>query len=190
MELHIHSKGDHAMKKLFIMTVAFVFSILSLPVNGVCASNWYVGLELGPQFLTSDDGDNVDNALAYGIYGGYRFDRMLSLEAALTTGEHDVDGGGDLTITSILFGPRLSSQVSKNLVIYGDVGFGIYPIDYERRFYDDSETETGIYLGAGMEFPLQQSIRLGLDFKYHALFDDDTIDSDLVTLMFRVGFDL
>jgi len=176
------------MRKTAAIFCASILVLLSAQASGFCADNGYVGIQIGPQFLPSED--DVDTAAAFGIYGGYRFDRLLSLEASLTTGTHDVDPGGDLTITSILFGPRRSQQVDRNLVVYAGAGLGIYPIDYEHRLYDDSETEAGIYLGAGMEFPMKGNFRAGLDLKYHVLLDDDTLDSDIVTFMVRLGLDI
>ncbi|HQI01339.1 MAG TPA: porin family protein [Deltaproteobacteria bacterium] len=176
------------MRKTATVFCASVLFLLSLQAAGLCADSGYLGIQLGPQFLTSED--DVDTAAAFGIYGGYRFDKLLSLEASLTTGNHDVDPGGDLTITSILFGPRLSQQVDRSLVVYAGAGLGIYPIDYDGYLFDDSETETGIYLGAGVEFPLNGNFKAGLDLKYHVLLDDDTIDSDIVTFMVRLGLDI
>lgn len=173
------------MRKTATIICASVFIFLSTQAAGLCADNGYLGIELGPQFLTSED--DVDTAVALGIYGGYRLDKLLSLEAALTTGTHDVDPGGDVTITSILFGPRVSQQVDRNLVVYAGAGLGLYPIDWD---YRDSDTEAGIYLGAGMEFPLNGNFRAGLDLKYHVLLDDNTVDSDIVTFMVRLGLDI
>ena len=173
------------MRRMATVFCASVLFFLSSQSAGFCADEGYVGVQLGPQLLTSED--DVDTAVAFGVYGGYRFDKMLSLEASLSTGTHDVDPGGDLTITSILFGPRISQQVDRNLVLYADGGLGIYPIDWD---YGDSETETGLYLGVGMEFPLNGQFRAGLDLKYHVLLDDDTLDSDMVTLMVRLGLDI
>jgi opacity protein-like surface antigen len=68
------------------------------------------------------------------------------------------------------------------------VGFGIHFLDYQYGPYDHSDTEAGMYLGAGMEFPLQNNIKLGMDFKYHALFNNDPVDSDFITLLLRIGF--
>lgn len=168
---------------------ASILFFLSAQASGLCAEDGYLGVQLGPQLLTSDSAD-ADSAAAFGIYGGYRLDKLLSLEASLTTGTHDVDYGGDLTITSILFGPRLSDQVDRNLVLYAGAGLGIYPIDYEYRYYDDSETEAGLYLGVGLEFLLKGNYRAGMDLKYHVLFDDDNVDSDIVTFMLRLGLDI
>jgi opacity protein-like surface antigen len=120
-----------------------------------------------------------------GVYGGYHFDRLLSLEASLTTASHDGPGGYELDVTSLLIGPRLTGQVSRNLNLYGGVGLGFHFLDPE---WGDDDTETGMYLGGGIEFPLQNNINLGMDLKYHVIFDDDEMDSDLVTLLLRLGF--
>jgi hypothetical protein len=173
------------MKKQVIILTAFIFLsfFVQTPVQG--ANNWYAGLQLGPEFLTNNSDNNWDDAFAFGVYGGYRFDRQLNFEGSLTTASHNGSGDSDITITSLLFGPRITAPVNRNLNLYGDVGLGIYFLDPS---YGDSDTEGGLYLGAGMEFPLQQGIKIGMDFKYHVLFDNHPLDSDLITLLFRLGF--
>ena len=177
------------MKKLTVIPVIVLVLLMTGSLRA--ENNWYAGIQLGAEALT-DSHDDVDDAVAFGVYGGYKIDRLVSLEGSLTTANHDVDGSGDpeIDITSVLFGPRLTGHLENNLNIYAGAGLGIYFLDYESRVYDDSETETGLYMGAGMEVPLQRGINMGLDFKYHLLFDDDMIESDLITLLVRVGFDL
>ena len=175
------------MKKSIILGVVILFSFtLQAPVHAA-ANNFYAGIQLGEEFLTDNDDNNLDDAFAFGVYGGYRFDRQLALEANLTTASHEGGHNSELNVTSLLFGPRLTGQINPNMNVYGGVGLGIYFLDYEWGPYDDSETESGMYLGGGVEFPLQNSIKLGIDFKYHLIFNDD-IDTDLMTLLFRVGF--
>jgi len=173
------------MRRHTIVLGALILLVLALQSPAQASDNWYGGIQLGPEFLTDDHDGAIDDAFAFGAYGGYRFDRQLSLEASLLTANHDAPGHYDVNITSVLFGPRLSAPVNKNLILYGGVGLGLYFIDPD---YDSSDTDLGLYFGGGMEFPIQSNLRLGLDFKYHATFDDDTIDSDLLTLLFRVGF--
>ncbi len=182
-------------KTIGIICISILFVLAGL-TSGFCAGNGYLGIQLGPEFLTSDDHGTIDDGIGVGIYGGYRFDKTVSVEAALTTASHDVDYGGDLQITSLMIGPRVSGMINKDVIVYGGAGFGFYDVDYE--YYDhyhshvhhDTETETGLYLGGGMEILLKNKFRCGLDVKYHAMFDDDELDSDLITLMFRVGLDL
>lgn len=171
-----------------IVLGALILIVLSLQTPAHALNNWYVGIQLGPEFLTNDTDNNLDNAVAFGVYGGYRMDRQLAFEASLTTASHDGIGNSELQVTSLLFGPRLTAQVNRNLNVYADVGFGIHFLDYQYGPYDHSDTEAGMYLGAGMEFPLQNNIKLGMDFKYHALFNNDPVDSDFITLLLRIGF--
>jgi opacity protein-like surface antigen len=176
------------MRRQSIILGALILFSFALQAPAHAANSLYAGVQLGSEFLT-DDGDNsLDNAFAFGVYGGYRFDRQLALEASLTTASHDGVGNSNLNVTSLLFGPRLTGQINPKMNVYGGVGLGIYFLDYEWGPYDDSKTESGLYLGGGIEFPLQNSIKLGMDFKYHVIFDHNSVDSDLMTLLLRVGF--
>jgi opacity protein-like surface antigen len=172
------------MRRQTIILGALILFSCALFSPAHAANNFYAGIQLGPEFLT-DNGDNsLDDAFAFGAYGGYRFDRQLALEASLTTASHDGVGNSELNVTSLLFGPRLNGQINNNMNVYGGVGLGIYFLDPK---WADSETESGMYLGGGIEFPLQNNIKLGMDLKYHLIFDNE-IDTDLMTLLFRVGF--
>ena len=173
------------MRKQTIVLGVFILFSLALQTTAYGANNWYAGLQLGPEFLANNTKDKWDNAAAFGVYGGYRLDRQLSLEGSMTAANHDGRGDSDLAITSLLFGPRLTAPVNRNLNLYGAVGLGIYFLDPDEG---NSRSEGGIYLGAGMEFPLQQGIKIGMDFKYHVLFDNHPLDSDLVTILLRLGF--
>ncbi len=85
-------------------------------------------------------------------------DRSISLEASLNTASHDIDHGGDLTITSLLFGPRLSGRFDRDLVLYAGAGLGIYPIDYDNHWHNGyyyrghSETRRDFISAAGWSF--------------------------------------
>ncbi|HOJ15072.1 MAG TPA: porin family protein [Deltaproteobacteria bacterium] len=175
------------LKRLFVLAVCALAPFLSSPCE---ASRAYVGVQVGPEIVSDSEAD-LETALGFGVYAGYRIDRMLGIEASLTTADHDPDGRGadGLEITSIIVGPRINAQAGSARV-YADVGLGLYFLDFESRVGDDTESSGGISMGAGIEVPLQRSMSLGMDLKYHVLFDDDDLDSDLVTLMVRLGFDL
>lgn len=168
--------------------IVFLCAVLAAG-SASAADNLYLGVQLGPEFIT-DDHNALDDAAAFGVYGGYRLDQLISLEGSLTYANHDAEHHSDMEIdnTALLFGPRLNAKAGRGVTLYAGAGLGMYFFDAD---HGDDETETGIYLGAGVEFPLQSNVDMGVDFKYHALFDsDDSIDSDLVTLLVRVGFDL
>lgn len=178
------------MKKVFVLPA--LCCMLLTAGTALAANPLYLGIQLGPEFITDDD-SGLDDAVAFGVYGGYRLDYLLSLELSLTSASHDADHHSDVELdnTALLFGPRLNAGVGRGATLYAGAGLGIYFFELDTPVGDDDETETGLYLGAGMEFPIQSNVKLGLDFKYHAMFDsDDSIDSDLLTLMFRVGFDI
>jgi len=176
------------MRRQSIILGALILMVLSLQAPAHAVNNWYAGIQLGPEFLTNDSDNSLDDAVAFGVYGGYRLDRQISLEGSLTTATHDGTGNSELNVTSILFGPCLSAQVNRNMNVYADAGLGVHFLDYQYGHYDHSDTESGLYLGAGVEFPFQNNIKFGMDFKYHALFDNHPVNSDIITLLLRLGF--
>jgi opacity protein-like surface antigen len=176
------------MRRQSIILGALILMILSLQAPAHAVNNWYAGIQLGPEFLTNDTDNSLDDAVAFGLYGGCRLDRQISLEGSLTTAQHNGRGNSDLNVTSLLFGPRLNAQVNRNMNVYADAGLGVHFLDYQYGPYDHSDTESGLYLGAGIEFPFQGNVKFGIDFKYHALFDNHPVDSDIMTLLLRVGF--
>ncbi len=119
-----------------IVGIVILFSLaLHTPVHAA-ANNFYAGIQLGPEFLTDNGNNRLDDAFAFGAYGGYRFDRQLALEASLITASHDGDYNSELNVTSLLFGPRLTGQINPRMNVYGGVGLGIYFLDYEWGRYD------------------------------------------------------
>jgi opacity protein-like surface antigen len=174
-----------------LMLVTMVWVLLA-PLMASAADRWYVGALLGSEFFTSDAGDFFDDGIAYGVFGGYRLERQISLEASLTTASHEYNiyhhGKDDIQVTSLVFGPRFSGMVGRNMELYAGAGLGLYHIDDDPR--DETDTQSGLYLGGGIDFPLPQAMRLGMDFKYHVLFDNSPLDGDIVTLLVRLGFDL
>ena len=119
-------------------------------------------------------------------------ERQISLEASLITASHEYHiyhhGEDNIQVTSLVFGPRFSGMVGRNMEMYAGAGLGLYHIDDNPG--DENDTQSGLYLGGGIDFPLPQAMRLGLDLKYHALFDNNPLDGDIVTLLVRLGFDL
>lgn len=178
------------MKKVLIGAMLVMAGVF-VSAQAHCASKGYVGVQVGPEFVTDSD-TNLDTAVALGVYAGYRIDNLMSLEANLTTADHDYDAPGDagVEVTSILFGPRVNGRTASGVIVYAGAGLGIHFLDFEHRTGDDTETVSGIYMGAGMDVPLKRGMALGVDFKYHVLFDHDDLDSDIATVLIRLGFDL
>ncbi len=165
------------------------------------AQNWYIGAQLGQALLTGDSADKVDDGISWGLFGGYRVNSTVRLDAALFYSSHDdeVEDPGDYTIKilSFTFGPQFSTAVGKNVELYAGGGFGIYSIDlkYEPEAQpgtprDEADGESGIYGCAGMNFLLRDNMYLGIDVRYHHVFEDEVLDGDMITMMVRLGFDL
>ena len=165
------------------------------------AQNWYLGAHLGQALLSGDSSDRVDDGISWGIFGGYRVNRNVCLDAALFYSSHDdeVEDPGAYTINmlSFTFGPQFSTMVGRYVELYAGGGFGIYAIDftYEPEGEpgtprDETDGESGIYGCAGMNFSLTKNMYLGFDVRYHHVFEDEVFDGDMITMMVRLGFDL
>jgi len=162
-----------------------------------CAGNdFYVGAQVGYDVLTGNAGNEIDDGVSLGIFGGYMISEGISLEAGLTFSRHDDEpkkvGDETLDVISVLFGPRFI-YYCKDMRVYMDTGFGIYNCDYKYRPElglgyprDESDFESGIYGGIGMDFPVSGRIHVGLDLKYHHVFDDEVLDGDMLAPVFRV----
>jgi hypothetical protein len=162
---------------------------LSLPLQASTLDKWYAGVQLGPEFLTSHTDADWDNSMAFGVYGGFKIDRHLSFEGSVTIASHDGTRDSELDVTSVLFGPRISTYVKRNVEVYADAGIGIDFLDFTFGSYDNTDTKAGLYLGAGIAFPIKGETKLGLDLKYQTLFSDEQpINSDIITVLVRFGF--
>ncbi|HOS96940.1 MAG TPA: hypothetical protein PLU54_04735, partial [Deltaproteobacteria bacterium] len=100
------------MKKVLVLTALCCMLLTAGPV--LAARPLYLGIQLGPEFITDDD-SGLDDAVAFGVYGGYRLDELLSLEMSLTSASHDADRRSDVELdnTALLFGPRLNASVGR-----------------------------------------------------------------------------
>ena len=187
------------MKVLKVLLIGVL--LLQATASIAAAQNWYLGAQLGQALLLGDSRDRVDDGISWGMFGGYRVNSHVRLDAALLYSSHDdeVQDLGDYTINilSFTFGPLFSTVVRKNVQLYGGGGLGIYVIDltYEPEAQpgtprDETDGESGIYACAGINFPLRENRYLGIDVRYHHVFEDELLEGDMITMLVRLGFDL
>ena len=187
------------MKLLKILLIGAL--LLPVPQAIMAAESWYLGVQLGQAILNGDAGNMADDGISLGTFAGFRFNSHLSLETALLYPSHDdeVEDPGDYTIDmlSFTFGPKFSTPVGRNVELYAGGGLGIYIVDLKYapegqpgtpRKEDDGES--GIYGCAGINFPMKEHMRIGIDFAYHHVFENEVLDGDMITMTVRLGFDL
>jgi outer membrane protein W len=192
-------KGERIMKVLKVLLI----SVLLFQASPAIAAeqNWYLGAQIGQALLIGDSSDRVDDGISWGMFGGYRINSNVSLDAALFYSSHDDEVGdpGDYTINmlSFTFGPQFSAVMRRNVELYAGSGLGIYTIDFTyepegepKTPRDETDGESGIYGCAGMNFLLKKNMHLGFDVRYHHVFEDEVFDGDMITMMVRLGFNL
>ncbi|MCD6571362.1 MAG: porin family protein [Deltaproteobacteria bacterium] len=185
------------MLKRFSCVITLCLLILASFSSMAYADNgFYAGAQLGYAVLTSDAASEMDDGVSLGIFGGYMISEDISLEATAAFSRHDDEpkkcGDHSLDVISVLFGPRFIYYF-KDMRVYMDAGFGIYNCDYKYRPEllpgyprDENDFESGIYGGIGMDFPISGRIHVGLDLKYHHVFDNELLDGDMLTPVFRI----
>jgi len=181
-------------KKLLVIVQAFCLIMAS----SAPAGQFTLGPCLGYNAPTGDAGRQVDDGFAFGIHAAYAVSSTASVELNAIYSSHDdvVDDRGAYTIDmwSFLIGPRLGFPW-RDMLLSFSVGLGFYTVDLRfdpentgktpRR---ENDTESGAYIGGGIDVPLGSMVVLGFDVKYHALFNTDVLDGDMLSTHVRVGY--
>ncbi len=150
----------------------------------------YAGVKVG-QFMLDDDGtDSLDDATAYGVYGGYNFDPNFGAEVEYI-GSSDTDvraGGVDGEYDVKTYGAYGTYRYYfPNTALYakGKLGIANTKVDVN---YDDgdsfSNSDTGIAGGVGLGYAVNSNF--GVEAEY-AMMDSDA-DAKLVTVGANLKF--
>src|SRR2546423_715244 len=201
-----------------IATFAFVVSSGVAHAQGADKAPWYAGVDLGRSRLGMN-GSDVDGALAnqgvagsssidntstaYGINGGYRFNRYFALEGAyerLGSFDYSSSAGSD----------TISGKFKANALSLS--GVGIYPLSPQWSLYgkaglartdatleassasgatlidNSSHTGTGLLVGAGVTYDFDRAFyaKAGWD-RYAKVGDDSTGSGPIDLYMVGVG---
>jgi len=168
-----------------------------ITTSSALAGQFTAGPCLGYNAPTGKAGKQVDDGFAYGIYAAYAIHPTTSVELHALYSSHDdvVDDRGAYTIDmwSFLIGPRIGFPC-RGVILALALGLGFYPLDLHfepegtgRPPRRDDDTESGVYIGGAVDVPLASAVVLGFDVKYHALFNTDILDGDVLSTQVRIG---
>lgn len=154
--------------------ILLVCTLVAISANVVAddkAGTGYIGVgysmfNVSPDLLPDFDLSSL------GIRGGYYFNKNFSLEGRLGIGVGDdtqnIPGFGDLTLEmDTMLGVYAVGRipVSEKFQFYGLVGLTMADTTFSSPgFADDSESETGLSFGVGVEFDMTKSLSLGLEY--------------------------
>jgi len=178
--------------------VVVVQALCLIMASSALAGQFTLGTCLGYNAPTGEAGKQVDDGVAYGMYAAYAINSTVSVELNAVYSSHDdvVDERGAYTIDmwSFLIGPKVGFPY-RGMLLALTLGLGFYPLDLHfepegtgktpRR---DDDTESGVYIGGAIDVPLGSAVVLGFDVRYHALFNTDIMDGDMLSTQVRIGY--
>jgi len=181
-----------------VKKVLVILAFCQIMASSALAWQFSVGPFLGYNAPTGKAGKQVDDGVAYGMYAAYAINSTASVELNALYSSHDdvVDDRGAYTIDmwSFLIGSKVGFPY-RGILLALTLGLGFYPLDLHfdpeatgkppRR---DDDTESGVYIGGAIDVPLGSAVVLGFDVKYHALFNTDILDGDMLSTQVRIGY--
>jgi hypothetical protein len=151
---------------------------------------FYIGVDAGFTTIGMGDGSDEDKT-SYGALAGYQFNKYLSAEAyymslgRLTGKEYAIVDGVNLRTYGVAV--KGSYPVGNNIILNGRLGVGRPEIKLGNNKYFYNESETKPMFGAGIEYQLNKSFSLRLDYTNHTS-DDKFFKADSVTLGANLKF--
>lgn len=161
-------------------------SILALSVSAH-AENGYVGLSIGNTDL---DLPGFDDGSSLAIYGGYRINRNLAVEASYIDFGDSSDNIAPvwtLNATGVTFSALGIAPVSENLDLFGKIGLLMWDATLDEAGTGQIATDEGndfIY-GLGASVSLAQGFGLAVEYQ---TFELDDIDGSNISFGVRYNF--
>jgi long-chain fatty acid transport protein len=170
-------------------------------LNGILASHGYTGS------TDTDHSDGIDN-IGWKFYGGYKFNRYVSVEGGYVNFIDQIAGASisapaagqqhlNLESNAWLLGVVGYLPVTKSLSVIGKLGanYSHYklksvdtvagPTGRGATLFVDEEEGTGIYAGVGVDYALASNFSLRAEFER---FDVNGSNVDMLTGGFAFGF--
>lgn len=148
----------------------------------------YVGAQLGYADIDSNGADLDGNGYLGGIHGGYRWDMgQYVVGAELDYDSADIDLGGldDATLDDVSRLKLLGGAKFGRSLFYGTVGAA----HASATVAGDDLSDTGYFVGAGMDYAINDSWSVGGELLQHQFddFDDSGVDLDATTIKAKVA---
>lgn len=162
------------MKKLNkTLAVLLAGSLFAMGANAATSNQAYVGVKAGQISLDEASGDSLDDATAYGVYGGYQFTPNLGIEAEyLRTNDTDLQilgQKGEYQLDTLgLFATYKHAFDGSPLFAKGKVGVVRTSGDFELNDFEGKESakETDIALGAALGYALTPAVDLQGEYQF------------------------
>jgi len=142
--------------KRIISTLIVVVGVILFGNNTLYAQSG--DLKLGGGLVLStgavDNGGDLDNTIGLKVDGVYEIDENWRAGGDFTFYFPDEEGNTDLTVWELNFNAHYIFYQENDLMAYGIGGLNITSINIDTQFGDNSESEFGLNLGGGIEYPL------------------------------------
>lgn len=149
------------MKKLLILSIALIFSILHFNQlnaqtteadDDIETENIRVGVGLA--FGSGVGSGSLDNDLGVRIDGYYPVNPQIRAGGDFTFYFPKSEGGVDFTVWELNFNGNYIFLEENELRLYGLAGINITGLNVSFNGESDSDSEIGLNLGGGVEYPL------------------------------------
>ncbi|NJM84587.1 MAG: porin family protein [Tabrizicola sp.] len=151
-------------------------------------SGFYVGAQLGYADIDSNGGGLDGNGGLGGVHAGYRWDfGQFVAGAEVDYDAADIDLGADLgTLDSVARLKLIGGADLGRSFVYGTAGAA----RADATVGGADLSDTGYFLGAGMDFAVSDQWTVGGELVQHRFsdFDGSGVDLDATTLKAKVGF--
>ncbi|MGE6475129.1 porin family protein [Psychrobacter sp. NPDC078631] len=183
-------------KALIAVIASSVMTMSAQAAISYGAGQSYVGAKVG-QYNPDVDAVDLDDAVSYGVYGGYKFAPEIGIEAEyLTTSDEEVfnDAFEKLEYSADVYGLYATYDYAfPNTTLYakGRLGIAKNELDLEYTDKEDSEfsaddsySETGIAGGLGLGYNFTPMVSTEVMYNYYPSIDveGDDFDASGITL--------
>ena len=163
-----------------IALIGWLLSLCFLAPTAQALDGLYLGGEVGHVALTGQKSIDKTNTIGFAIDLGVKVNPVLDLALQFLRSSHS-GGANGLTI----YGQTVSADFHFFELNDFDLSFGGGPGFY---FFNSGTSNSffGLNGGLNLDVVVDDRVRVGLGFRYHAVFGGDSVD--LWTTMMRVGY--
>lgn len=154
-------------KALIALLAGSLFSVAAQAAPA--AQSGYVGAKIG-QFMLDDDGtDNLDDATAFGVYGGYYFTPNYGMEAEFAASEDaDISAygiNGEYNVKAFgIYGTARYDFPTNPIFVKGKLGAVVAETEVSVLGYSDSSTDTDLAVGIGAGVAVNPQVDILAEF--------------------------